>query len=143
MINTKEAYFETLPQTERATAIRELAVTSYNKNVVRNFTEEELTEMKSELSEVDINLNDLEEEKKAVTAEINERIKPVKDARSILLKQLKDKYFENMETVYDIDDQEEGMMHTFDHSGKLLGSRRLTPKERQTSIRNLSTGTNE
>lgn len=138
MDKSKEAYFKGLTPIERQTALKENAVESYTKNVVRNFSEDDLSEMKDRLSETCIGLNDVELEKKDLNAEINGRIKSIKLNRGTLLKDLKNKYYENQETVYDIDDQEQGMMYTFDSEGNILGSRKLTPKERQTSIKSLN-----
>lgn len=134
MSKEKEAYFKGLPPTERITALTENADAKYNKSVVRYFTEEELSEKKTTLSEVSINLNDIEIEKKEATQEINARLKIEKSKRTLLLKDLKNKYFESDETVFDIADQENGMMLTFDYNGILVGSRRLTPKEKQTKL---------
>jgi hypothetical protein len=129
MIKEKEAFFKSLSQNERLTALRENADLNYSKNVIRPFSDEELTEMKHTLSEVDIQMNDAEIEKKELTKEVNDRIKVFKDKRVYLLKSLKDKYLEQLETVFDIADQENGVMDTFDCEGNLLSTRKLTPKE--------------
>jgi len=137
MSKEKEAYFKGLNQNERLTALRENAVKQYNKNVVRNFSEEELTEMKSTLSEVDISMNDAEIEKKEITAEVSGRIKVFKESRSVLLRDLKNKYYETEESVFDIDDQDACIMMTLDAQGTIISTRRLTPQEKQTKIKNL------
>ena len=139
MSNTKEAYFKSLSMPERITALRENAVTQYNKNVIRDFSEEEIADIKTTLSEQAIKLNDLKIEKKELTSVISGKIKTAEAEMKGTLKDLKNKYYENEETVYDIDDQEAGEMHTFDNQGNLLSTRKLTPKERQTTIRNLNT----
>lgn len=141
MSRQKEMYFKNLTPSERTTALNENADAKYSKSVVRDFSEDELTEMKTTLSEVSIILNDTEIEKKEMTAEVNERIKMEKNKRSILLRDLKNKYYENNETVYDIADQEEGTMSTFDFNGNLLSERKLTPKEKQTKLLTLNTKT--
>jgi|GEM_PF-5711666 len=137
MSKEKEAYFKGLNQNERLTALRENAVKQYNKNVVRNFSEEELTEMKSTLSEVDISMNDAEIEKKEITAEVSGRIKVFKESRAVLLRDLKNKYYETEESVFDIDDQEACIMMTLDAKGTIISTRRLTPQEKQIKIKNL------
>lgn len=135
----KEAYFKKLPHPERITALRENAVTSYNKNVIREFSEEELADIKTTLSEQAILLNDLKIEKKEITAVISGKIKTEEAKIKTTLKDLKNKYYESDETVYDIDDQEAGQMYTYDSQGNLIGQRRLTPKEKQVSIKHLNT----
>lgn len=143
MSKEKEAYFRGLSQNERLTALQENADTKYSKTVVRNFSEDELTEMKNELSDVDINMNDAEIEKKEITKEVTGRINVFKSTRTTLLRNLKNKYFENDETVYDIADHDGGMMETYDHNGVMIGSRRLTPKEKQTKLITLNKVSNE
>lgn len=138
MSKTKEAYFKSLQMPERITALRENAVTHYNKNVIRDFSEEEIADIKTTLSEQAIRLNDLKIEKKELTSVISGKIKTTEGEMKGTLKDLKNKYYENEETVYDIDDQEAGEMYTFDNQGNLLSTRKLTPKERQTTIRNLN-----
>lgn len=124
-------YFKGLPTPDRITALRENAVEEYEKNVVRYYSEEELAEMKHQLSDEDLKIDDAEQEKKELTKEINDRIKKHKDMRSFLLRGIRNKYYENRETVYDLPNQEEGIMETYDGGGNLLATRRLTPAERQ------------
>jgi hypothetical protein len=141
MSKEKEAYFKNLPHNERLTALRENAVKSYQKNVIRDFTEEELSDIKTTLSEQAITLNDAEIEKKELTADLTAKIKLKKAEIKTTLRDLKNKYYENEEAVFDIDDQEAGLMYTFDNQGNILSQRRLTPAERQTTIKNLTTKT--
>lgn len=141
MSKEKEAYFKNLPHNERLTALRENAVKSYQKNIIRDFTEEELSDIKTTLSEQAITLNDAEIEKKELTADLTAKIKLKKAEIKTTLRDLKNKYYENEETVFDIDDQEAGLMYTFDNQGNILSKRRLTPQERQTTIKNLTTKT--
>lgn len=138
MEKQQEAYFKGLSPTERQTALKENAREVYTKSVVRDFSEDDLVEMKDRLSDTDIALNDTEIEKKEANTLINARIKTLKVERTSLLKDLKLKYYENTETVYDIDDQENGTMSTYDGNGNLLSTRKLTPKEKQTTIKVLN-----
>ncbi len=138
MINEKEAYFKKLPHPERITALRENADTSYTKNIIRDFSEEELADIKTTLSEQAILLNDLKIEKKEITAVISTKIKTEEANIKTTLRDLKNKYYESEETVFDIKDQEESKMYTYDGQGNLIGERRLTPKEKQLDIRNLN-----
>lgn len=139
MSKQKEAYFKNLPMPERVTALRENAITHYNKNVIRDFSEEEIADIKTTLSEQAIRLNDLKIEKKELTSVISSKIKSTESEMKNTLKDLKNKYYESEETVYDIDDQEAGEMYTFDNQGNLLSTRKLTPKERQITIKQLNT----
>jgi hypothetical protein len=141
MSKEKEAFFKNLSPVERISALRENAVEAYHKNVIRDFSDDDLIEMKDRLSEVSIELDNTEIEKKELNKEIKARITDIKCRRGDLLKNIRNKYYESNEQVFDIDDQENGNMLTFDKDGNLIGSRRLTPKEKQTSIKNLNVNT--
>ncbi len=138
MSKDKEIYFKKLPLPDRITALRENAVSSYEKNVIRDFSEEELGDIKTTLSEQAITLNDAEIERKEKVAALTASIKVMKVGIKDTLKDLKNKYYESQEVVYDIDDQEAGKMYTFDSQGNCLNERRLTPKEKQTTIKHLN-----
>lgn len=128
---SSEAYFKGLSPVDRITALRENAVEKYNKNVIRHYSEEELTEMKHRLSDEDIKIDDAEEEKRALTKELSKTIKEHKTVHTSLLKGIKNKYWESFEEVFDLANQEEGVMETYDCEGNLVNSRRLTPSEKQ------------
>lgn len=137
MEKSSEQYFKSLSTPERITALRENAVEKYNKNVIRHYSEEELADMKHKLSDEDIRIADAEQEKKDMTKEINGRIKAYKSSHSHLLKGIRNKYWESNEEVYDLDNQDTGHMETYDVDGNLIGTRRLTPAEKQTRTFNL------
>ena len=130
-----EAYYKSLSQNERLDALKNDAVEQYEKLMKRDLEQIDLDEMKSRLSEIDIALNDMELQKKELVAPINIRIKEAKDTHAILLRDLKNKYYEINEVVFDVDDQEAGVMHTFDNQGNLIATRNLTPQEKQARIK--------
>ena len=62
-----------------------------DKSYMKRFTQDQLLQMKEELSENEIKINDIEIEKKEVNDQFKERLKPLGKRKSMLLKGLKNK----------------------------------------------------
>jgi hypothetical protein len=99
---------------------------------------DELTAKRADLSDICIDINDIEEEKKEVVADFNIRLKEPKEDRAKLLASIKHKSEFRKANLYYIDDQENGFMYIFDEKGECVESRGLTPTEKQTSIKQLN-----
>lgn len=102
-----------------------------NYQYTKNYTPEELLDMKEELSVVTINLSELSEEKKQVVAEIKEKMKPIQAKQDELLTGIKYKSRLVKERVYLIPDFERRMMDYVNEEGEVVSSRRLTKDENQ------------
>lgn len=98
------------------------------------FTDDELDQMREALSEHVIKKDDLEAELKHYAAGIRASIKTENTEIKTLLKLVKDKFEIKPIDVYHFDDQETGVMETYNAQGELIGTRRLRPHERQTRI---------
>ena len=61
-------------------------------------------------------------------------MKPAEERVTSNTKNLRLGYSENLEQVFLLDDQEDGVMRTFDAEGKFVSERKLTPKEKQLSV---------
>ena len=68
--------FQTETQSERLRLLKDNCDVVEMKSYMRKFTQDELTQMKDELAEESIQLNDIEVERKEVMNEFKERIKP-------------------------------------------------------------------
>lgn len=101
------------------------------------FSEDDLAEMKSRLSERSIEKDALEDELKELSKDLRSKIKIESVGIKGLLTHLKNKFEEQSQEVFNFDDQENGVMLTYNNQGELIGSRKLRPNERQTSILNL------
>ena len=104
------------------------------KGYMKRFTPEQLLQMKEELSENAIRINDIEEEKKAIMDEFKERLKPLSERKSQLLKGLKNKaelVTENCYKFVDFDSREVGY---YNQDGDLIESRPAYTDELQTNI---------
>lgn len=104
------------------------------------FSEDDLAEMKSQLSDISIDKNDLEDELKEMSSGLKVQIKEKMKSLRKLLFLLKCKYEMKNEEVYLFEDQENKTMLTYNHLGELIDSRKLRPSE-QTSIINLNAKT--
>ena len=134
-----ENLFQNIPINDRASMLEANCLKHEEQTVKRQFTHEELEDMRITLTDDSIKNSELEDELKALTKPIREELKNYKAVIREKLKKLKLKYDENLETVYLFDDQENGMMNTYDVTGELLSSRKLLPSEKQTRIIDLQT----
>jgi hypothetical protein len=109
--------------------------TSTDIDLVKEFfTEEELTSMKAELSEVAIERDATEDELKEVSKGFRDKIKGMKQHEKALLKDLKNKYVASTQSVYHFADHDLGLMATYNKRGELIAQRKLRPNERQATI---------
>lgn len=111
------------------------------ENVKIFFSQDDLDEMKSRLSESSIERNALEDELSDIGKGLRGKIKSETKTIKGLLTHLKNKFEYQMQEVFDFDDQENGLMLTYNNQGELINSRRLRPNERQTSIINFKSKT--
>ena len=138
---TTQLYPDLTPE-ERYNALQNAAYKQEKDIVKRQFTPEELVELKKELSSNTVAIDDQEEMKAALVKPINEEIKNLKGVKKELIKKVKNGYDKSEEDTFMFDDQENKVMYIYDADGILLSQRPLTKNERQTNIRTLNTGTN-
>lgn len=108
----------------------------------RRFSSDELLKKKDDLSTLDIEINDLEEEKKEIMDSFKEKIKPLAEDRKKLLRDLKDKSESVNRPCYKRIYHEERMVGFFNELGDLVYSRPIQAQEMQRTIYTL-TGTND
>lgn len=101
---------------------------------MRQFTSEELLEMKENLSTVAILVNDLEEEKKDLTSEINSKIKAQNVTKKKLLKGLKQKSELVTENCFKFIDDQNRTVGYYNSEGDLVMQRPAMGNELQKSI---------
>lgn len=104
------------------------------KGYMKRFEPDQLTQMKEELSETAIKINDIEVEKKAVMDDFKEKLKPLTDEKHRLLSGLKNKAEFVTENVYkfvDLDDREVGF---YNEDGDLIDSRPAYADELQGNL---------
>lgn len=111
----------------------------------RRFTSEELLKKKDSLSELAIEINDIEEEKKEAMSVFKERLKPLNETKAKLLSELKNKSEYVNAPCYKIIDEGEREVGFYNKLGELVYSRPIQPQEMQKTIMSISrkTGTND
>lgn len=111
----------------------------------KRFNSDQLSAMKSALSEVDIELNDVKEERADATTCFKERIKPLQKEHTRILKGLKNKAEHVTEQCYMFVFEEEKMVGFYNSEGELVEARPMLPEEMQRSIVRMErkTGTND
>ncbi len=127
---------------ERRQILKDSCVKIQEFTYAKEFTKDELASKKDELSQQDIKLDKLEEEKKEITQEFNANIKKLKTERKTTLSCVRTGKEEVTEDVYLLDEQDEGVMRYYNQDGVLVYSRPLLPNERQLRISKTFTGTN-
>ena len=114
---------------------------------LKHFTEEELDSFKEDIAETSIEINDLEDEKKAIVKEINEKIKKAKEQRREALGRFKDKSEHINEKCFVLIESEERQVGYYNPKGELVHTRATLPSEAQTNFLRLvadaKTGTND
>lgn len=104
--------------------------TSYYKKL----SPEEIDVKRETLTENYIKISELEANKKSYVESIKNEQKPLLAENVELLQILKTKSEKITGKLYLVDDQEKGMMYSYDETGTLITQRRLRPDEKQTTI---------
>ena len=111
---------------------------------MKKFTADEIAQMKSELSTVAIKLNDIAEEKRAVTKDFTDAMKPLNVERVDLLKNIKHGSEFIEENCYKFFFEDEKMVGYYNAEGELVSSRPAMPEEMQKTTFSINrTGTND
>ena len=114
------------------------------KGYSKRFTPEQLSSMKDLLSEKVIKINDIEEEKKAVTDQFKTLLKPITKEKQEILSKIKNKAEFVNEQCYKFIDQTERIVLFYNQDGDLIDFRPCNPDELQGTIFQMSrTGTND
>lgn len=111
---------------------------------MKQFSPEEVISMKEDLSEVSIKINDIEEEKKIITDQFKDVLKPLNEDRKELLTHIKNGAEYVSENCYKFLDESEKMVGYYNSEGVLVSQRPARPEELQTTMVSMTrrTGTN-
>lgn len=114
------------------------------KGYMKPYSPEELQGHKEKLANVSIEIAEIEAEMKQVQAEYKGRLKPLKEARSMMVSNIKSKAEYVNEMCYRFTNQETKETGFYNKDGKLIESRPATADELQPTIFHaLRTGTND
>lgn len=126
---------DALPVSERKKILEDNAYETGFSDVRRNFTAEEIAEMKTNLSDETILKRDAEKELKALSAPLTAQIKAKTKAINAISDHLRNGYYDRNENVFYMADHIEGMIHCYDGEGFLLHSRPMNDRERQHKLK--------
>ena len=113
------------------------------KSYTKNLTEEEIVERKDEYSQIAIRLSEIDTQKKEAMGRFKQLVKEPKTQASMLLESIKFKSEQRHGVLYVVDDQEDGLMYSFDTLGVCVEVRPLLKEEKQTRLRTVNNGTHE
>lgn len=113
------------------------------KGYMKRFTSEQLAQMKDQLSDVAIKIDDIETEKKAVMDGFKEQLKPLNEERSTILSGLKNKAEHVQEMCFKFVDLQAREVGFYNEDGDLIESRPAYADELQINMFAVKTGTND
>lgn len=132
------------PESQRVAFLRDNCDKAEEKGYMKRLTPVEIQDAKSALSEMSIEINDIEIEKKEAMADFKMRLEPLTDQRKEVLTALKQKAIFKKEECFKFVDQEERMVGFYNSEGDLIEARPANQEELQGTIFqiNRKTGTN-
>ncbi|WP_438423226.1 hypothetical protein [Aquimarina macrocephali] len=113
------------------------------ESYTKQLSETELTDKKTELAEVSIELSKLDKEKKELNDQIKSKIDPKKKTHGELLEAIHHRSQDTYGKLYLVDDQDTNTMYYFDENGVCVKSRAMHREERQIKLKSIKTGTDE
>ena len=122
------------PGMARKSFLNDNADSVEKKGYMKKFTDEDIVDFKDNLSKTDIQINDIEEEKKEVVNVFKLKLKPLQTQRQKLLKDLKHKAEFVTEECYKFIDNETRMVEYYNVEGELIETRPANADELQRNI---------
>jgi hypothetical protein len=134
-------HIKQMSHNDRLDALRDNADSVEQKDVDVPFEQEEIAEMKHNLSEFTIEKLKKEDELREISKGIRQDIKTQSENIKQISRFLVDGFRVVNQEVYNIADHENGMMLTYNGEADLISSRKLRPEERQARLININTKT--
>lgn len=138
----KQLFQKSTPD-ERVRMLQDNCDSIEKQSYMKSFTHEEIVLMKDRLSDVSIDLNEIDIEKKDVVDIFKQRSKPLVREKLDLLNNIKRKAIDVSEECFKFVDQEEGTVGYYNSVGDLVFSRPIMPSEKQKTIFNLKTASSD
>lgn len=130
--------FKNMSPKDRADNLQAMAYSTEETKYFKALTQEELDLKRETLTDNEIKLSRLEIEKKNFVADIKKKVDPIIKEKSSLISAIETRHEEIEGVLYHVDDQDEGLMYSFDANGEFISSRRLKPDERLGSMFNIN-----
>ena len=135
--------FRTMQPSEITDNLEAIAYGLQERSYTKNLTEEEVVERKDQYSEIGIALSELAPQKKEAMERFKLLEKEPKENSKALLESIKFKSEQKYGKLFLVDDQDAGMMYSFDEFGVCVDARQLLKSEKQTKLKTLKTASNE
>lgn len=98
------------------------------------YSDEEMEEKKTSLANFDIEISELEAEKKAMQDRIKEKMKPIAKNRGKLIEEIKRKYEDVTDDCFKFLDRDKGMAYYYNGNGDCVMERPVGKQELQKTI---------
>lgn len=138
-----KAIYQTYPKEKRLEMLAMNRDRIESVTYMKTFKPSELVEFKDELSDLDIEIARIEEEKKEAMEDFKARLDPVKNRHKEILTNIRLKSVEVNEDAHMFVDQEAREVGFYNSDGDLVSERAARPGELQTNIFKNRTGTND
>ncbi|GAB3164586.1 hypothetical protein [Telluribacter humicola] len=136
--------FADVPEEERSKYLRDNCDRVEPTTYMKTFESEEISGFKDELSELDIEMENIQEAKKEAMEEFKLQLEPVKARRKELLSNIRLQSVEVKEDTFMFVNEKERMVGFYNAKGVLVKSRQARPGEMQTTIFSVTrTGTDD
>lgn len=130
----KEILFESQPTMLRRQLIEDncddVEVVTYTSD----YSEDDMTKMRKELGDIDIDIYEKDEAKKAYVQQYRDEVKPLKARKKELLGEIKRGYQEITEKCFKFINREAGVIKIYNSLGVLVKTRPIGAKDQQRSI---------
>ena len=126
---------------ERRAFLRDNCDSVVEKGYMKQFAPQAIQVFKDRLSEVSIEISEVEDAKKAAATQYAAELKPMQVEKSTLLRNIKERAEYVKEECYKFVDHENRMVGFYNSDGDLVESRPASPDEYQRSIFQMSRST--
>jgi len=126
--------FADVPPDQRPQLLRDNCTAMRTESYLKELTDEDIDAKNEIISGNCIKVFRLEEDLKTIKEEFKGRINPLKDETRELCDQVENRKERVNGKLFDFADHEDGMMYTYNELGEFIGSRRLTPEEKQAKL---------
>ncbi len=126
--------FQDCNQSERIQLLKDNADTIEPLGYQKPLTEDQITTLKQDLTEISIKIADIEFAKSEATHSFNQDLKPLKKKRAEVVEVLKNRSEFKDEDCFKFVDQEAGEVGYYNEEGILVYQRTILPTERQKTL---------
>ena len=120
-----------MSQVKEKSALINLSISKQKEIIRKEFTKEEMADMKDQVSTNLMQLNDYEEELQEIKDSFKSKMNPLKKDNKHLLRNIKNKFIDETVEVYLVPDYDNKIMEFYNEEGLKVGERRMMMSELQ------------